>query len=141
MAWCMPEKKESHINQVELKIKISGKGEGMRNITLRNGKSIVVDEKDLDDLSEVVREELSPDIADALEGVITDKILELEEFKRSLAEKMESCEDSLSEVRSALDDISMFVDELARNIRGGMTEEDKIIEELERIGKYAYRVL
>ena len=65
----------------------------MRNITLKNGKSIVVNEKDLDDLSELVREELSPDIADALEGVITDKILELDGYKRSLAEKMEAYED------------------------------------------------
>lgn len=38
---------------------------------------------DFDDLSELVREELSPDIADALEGVITDKILELDGYKRS----------------------------------------------------------
>ena len=113
----------------------------MRNITLKNGKSIVVNEKDLDDLSELVREELSPDIADALEGVITDKILELDGYKRSLAEKMEAYEDESSEARNALEDISMCIDELVRDIRSGMAGEDKIIEELERIKRYAYRRL
>lgn len=108
---------------------------------IENGKSIVVNEKDLDDLSELVREELSPDIADALEGVITDKILELDGYKRSLAEKMEAYEDKSSEARNALEDISMCIDELVREIRNGMAGEDKIIEELERIKIYAYRRL
>ncbi len=113
----------------------------MRNITLKNGKSIVVDEKDLDDLFELVREELSPELADALEGVIEDKILELDGYKRSLAGELESCEDKLSDARNALDDISMCIDELTEDVRNGMTEEDKIIEELKRIRNYAYRVL
>ena len=96
---------------------------------------------DFDDLSELVREELSPDIADALEGVTTDKILELDGYKRSLAEKMEAYEDELSEARNALEDISMCIEALAGDIRDGMNGEDKIIEELERIRRYAYRIL
>lgn len=96
---------------------------------------------DFDDLSELVREELSPDIADALEGVTTDKILELDGYKRSLAEKMEAYEDESSEARNALEDISMCIEALAGDIRDGMNGEDKIIEELERIRRYAYRIL
>ena len=96
---------------------------------------------DFDDLSELVREEPSPDIADALEGVTTDKILELDGYKRSLAEKMEAYEDELSEARNALEDISMCIEALAGDIRDGMNGEDKIIEELERIRRYAYRIL
>ena len=96
---------------------------------------------DFDDLSELVREELSPDIADALEGVTTDKILELDGYKRSLAEKMEAYEDKSSEARNALEDISMCIEALAGDIRDGMNGEDKIIEELERIRRYAYRIL
>ena len=96
---------------------------------------------DFDDMSELVREELSPDIADALEGVTTDKILELDGYKRSLAEKMEAYEDESSEARNALEDISMCIEALAGDIRDGMNGEDKIIEELERIRRYAYRIL
>ena len=96
---------------------------------------------DFDDLSELVREEPSPDIADALEGVTTDKILELDGYKRSLAEKMEAYEDESSEARNALEDISMCIEALAGDIRDGMNGEDKIIEELERIRRYAYRIL
>ena len=88
-----------------------------------------------------MREELSPDIADALEGVTTDKILELDGYKRSLAEKMEAYEDESSEARNALEDISMCIEALAGDIRDGMNGEDKIIEELERIRRYAYRIL
>ena len=53
-------------------------------------------------------------------GVITDKILELDGYKRSLAEKMEAYEDKSSEARNALEDISMCIDELVRDIRNGM---------------------
>lgn len=113
----------------------------MRNITLKNGKHFVVDETDLDDLAELVREELSPELADALEAIIEDKVLEYDGLKRLLAEENEACEDSLSDARNALDEISMCIDELTEDIRNGMTEQDKIIEELERIKMYAFRAL
>ena len=113
----------------------------MRNITLKNGKSIVVKEKDLDDLSELVREELSPELADALVEVIKDKEIEYEGYKRSLAQEMESCDDERLEALSVLEDISTFIAELVGDIGNGMTEKDRIIEELERIRSYAHRVL
>lgn len=54
---------------------------------------------------------------------------------------MEAYEDESSEARNALEDISMCIEALAGDIRDGMNGEDKIIEELERIRRYAYRIL
>ena len=77
----------------------------MRNITLNTGKNVIINENSLSDMMETVRTELSPELADSLEEMISDKLFSLEEERQELNQEMRSYESDLEDTKRSLRDI------------------------------------
>lgn len=84
----------------------------MRNITLNNGKNVIVNENSLSDMMETVRTELSPELADSLEGMISDRLFDLEGEREALTQEMRSYESDLEDAGRALHDVLENTEEL-----------------------------
>lgn len=103
----------------------------MRNITLNTGKNVIINENSLSDMMETVRAELSHELADNLEEMISDKIEELESERQALDQEMHSYESDLEDAERALRDIW----EDAESLLGYIAESKRINREqiIERI--------
>lgn len=77
----------------------------MRNITLNTGKNVIINENSLSDMMETVRAELSPELADILEEMISNKISDLESERQELNQEMRSYESNLEDTEISLRDI------------------------------------
>lgn len=84
----------------------------MRNITLNTGKNVIINENSLSDMMETVRTELSPELADSLEGMISDRLFDLEGEREALTQEMRSYESDLEDVGRALHDVLENTEEL-----------------------------
>lgn len=84
----------------------------MRNITLNNGKNVIVNENSLSDMMETVRTELSPELADAFEEMISDRLFDLEGEREALTQEMHSYESDLEDAGRALHDVLENTEEL-----------------------------
>ena len=101
----------------------------MRNITLVNGKNVIVNENDLSDIAGIVREECSPELAEMVEEMISDKLSDLEDEHKALEYEMRSYESDLEDAQRSLHDIWDNAEELLQYIaeskrinREGLTE-------------------
>lgn len=94
----------------------------MRNITLNNGKNTIINENSLSDMMETVRTELSFELADSLEEMISDKFFDLEEERKELNQEMRSYESNLEDAERSLQDI----EEDTENLLNYITESKRI---------------
>lgn len=94
----------------------------MRNITLNNGKNTIINENSLSDMMETVRTELSFELADSLEEMISDKLFNLEEERQELNQEMRSYESDLEDAERSLQDI----EEDTENLLNYITESKRI---------------
>ena len=94
----------------------------MRNITLNNGKNTIINENSLSDMMETVRTELSFELADSLEEMISDKFFDLEEKRKELNQEMRSYESNLEDAERSLQDI----EEDTENLLNYITESKRI---------------
>ena len=94
----------------------------MRNITLNNGKNTIINENSLSDMMETVRTELSFELADSLEEMISDKFFDLEKERKELNQEMMSYESDLEDAERALQDI----EDDAASLIEYMTENQRI---------------
>lgn len=111
----------------------------MKNIFVRSGDIFTVDENDLNDLLCLVREELSPEVAEAVQAHFAAKASEVQEYKESLSLEMEACEDEAAEVRSALEHTADCIEELMNDIQGHPMGMEQIVERLGDIKRQACR--
>lgn len=88
----------------------------MRNITLNTGKNVIINENSLSDMMETVRTELSPELADSLEEMISDKLYDLEDEREALTQEMRSYECNLEDAQRSLNDIWNDAEELLNYI-------------------------
>lgn len=84
----------------------------MRNITLNTRKNVIINENSLSDMMETVRAELSPELADALEEMISDKTEDFESERQALTQEMRSYESDLEDAQRSLHDIWDDAEEL-----------------------------
>ena len=94
----------------------------MRNITLNTGKNVIINENSLSDMMETVRTELSFELADSLEEMISDKFFDLEEERKELNQEMRSYESNLEDAERSLQDI----EEDTENLLNYITESKRI---------------
>ena len=94
----------------------------MRNITLNTGKNVIINENSFSDMMETVRTELSPELADSLEEMISDKFFDLEEERKELNQEMRSYESNLEDAERSLQDI----EEDTENLLNYITESKRI---------------
>lgn len=106
----------------------------MRNITLNNGKNVIVNENSLSDMMETVRTELSPELADSLEGMISDRLFDLEGEREALTQEMRSYESDLEDTQCALRDIWDDAEELLNYIaESKRINKERLMENLREI--------
>ena len=84
----------------------------MRNITLVNGKNVIVNENDLSDIAGIVKEECSPELAEMVEEMISGKLYDLEDERKALEYEMRSYESNLEDAQRSLHDIWDDAEEL-----------------------------
>ena len=94
----------------------------VRNITLNTGKNVIINENSLSDMMETVRTELSFELADSLEEMISDKFFDLEEERKELNQEMRSYESNLEDAERSLQDI----EEDTENLLNYITESKRI---------------
>lgn len=106
----------------------------MRNIILNNGKNVIVNENSLSDMMETVRAELSPELADALEEMISDKTEDFESERQALDQEMHSYECNLEDAERSLRDIAEDAEDLLHYIAGSKRiNKEHIIEKVREI--------
>lgn len=84
----------------------------MRNITLVNGKNVIVNENDLSDIAGIIKEECSPELAEMMEEMLSDKLSDLEDERKALVQEMCSYESDLEDAQRSLHDIWDDAEEL-----------------------------
>lgn len=84
----------------------------MKNITLVNGKNVIVNEKDLSDIAGIIKEECSSELAEMMEEMLSDKLFDLEDERNALEQEMRSYESDLEDVGRALHDVLENTEEL-----------------------------
>lgn len=104
----------------------------MRNITLNNGKNTIINENSLSDMMETVRTELSPELADGLEEMISDKFFDLEEERQELNQEMRSYESDLEDTKRSLRDIWEDTEDLLHYIADSKRIDRKYLIEILR---------
>ena len=106
----------------------------MRNITLNTGKNVIVNENSLSDMMETVRTELSPELADSLEEMISDKLFDLEDERKALTQEMRSYESDLEDAERSLRDIEEDTENLLTYIaESKRINKERLIEGLREI--------
>lgn len=106
----------------------------MRNIVLNSGKNVIINENSLSDMMETVRTELSPELADNLEEMISDKLFNLEEERQELNQEMQSYESDLEDAERSLRDIWEDAEELLHYIADSKRiNKEQIIERIREI--------
>lgn len=84
----------------------------MRNITLVNGKNVIVNENDLSDIVGIVKEECSSELAEMAEEMLSNKLSDLENKRNALTQEMRSYESDLEDAQRSLHDIWDDAEEL-----------------------------
>ena len=84
----------------------------MRNITLVNGKNVIVNENDLSDIVGIVKEECSSELAAMAEEMLSNKLSDLEDERKALEYEMRSYESDLEDAQRSLHDIWEDAEEL-----------------------------
>ena len=84
----------------------------MRNITLVNGKNVIVNENDPSDIAGIVKEECSPELAEMVEEMISGKLYDLEDERKALEYEMRFYESDLEDAQRSLHDIWDDAEEL-----------------------------
>ena len=88
----------------------------MRNITLVNGKNVIVNENDLSDIAGIVKEECSSELAEMAEEMLSNKLSDLEDERNALVQEMRSYESDLEDAQRSLHDIWDDAEELLQYI-------------------------
>lgn len=84
----------------------------MRNITLVNGKNVIVNENDLSDIAGIVKEECSSELGEMAEEMLSNKLSDLEDERNALVQEMRSYESDLEDAQRSLHDIWDDAEEL-----------------------------
>ena len=106
----------------------------MRNISLENGKNVIVNENDLSDIVSIIKEECSAELAEMLNAMISYKLSVLEYERQALSQEMMSYESDLEDAERALRDIEEDADDLLIYIAGSKRIDRKhLIEVLREI--------
>lgn len=114
----------------------------MKNITLNNGKSVIINENSLSDMMETVREELSSEISESLEEMLSDKLYDLEYERETLRQEMRSYESDLEDAQFALHDAVDGLEEIITYMEtSSRIDKKKILEHLRIIRENANSVL
>lgn len=114
----------------------------MKNITLNSGKNVIVNENSLSDMMETVREELSPEISDSLEEMLSDKLYDIKEERETLRQEMRAYESDLEDAQFALHDVVDGVEELIQYISSSARmDRKKLLENLRIIYNRANSIL
>ena len=77
----------------------------MRNITLVNGKNVIVNEYSFSDIVRTVKEECSYELAEMMENIVADGFYDLNYECAVLEQKMRSYESDLEDAERSLRDI------------------------------------
>ena len=114
----------------------------MKNITLNSGKNVIINENSLSDMMETVREELSLEISDNLEEMLSNKLYDLEYERKTLIQEMSAYESDLEDAQFALHDVVDGVEELIQYISSSARmDRKKLLENLRIIYNRANSIL